>query len=144
MLPQVFRLTQPSAAVAKDIHIRTGWRPALVVGLDSVSGSWYKADGRDDATEHVITHPDGGANSARVDNVCKLTADGFTLGSNATYVRANGLVMTIIAYPPAEQGLRAITLDDSSIGDYSAQFGAGTQYDATDQGSPKLDWISTE
>lgn len=138
--PQFFTLTQPSSAIASNWRVKTGWRPSMVMGFDLANGQWVKLDGRDDSSEHAITYPDGSASAARTNNICQLTDDGFTLGNNSTWIRADDLVIHIAAFPPGYFGMRSVTLSDD-IADYVADYGTGKAYDATPQDEKEDEWI---
>ena len=142
---RVFTLTQPAAAVAKDIYLHCGWRPAMVISF-SGHGILVQADGS--SSVNTLALPFVGASadgsSSLEANAIEITDDGFKLGSNASFVRVNIAEFYIIAVPPGTVGPFTATLDDEKIGTYREPYGSGTQFDATPQDSPDYDWISKE
>ena len=142
---RVFTLTQPATAVAKDIYLHCGWRPAMVIDFSSV-GLLVETDfGEADKTlgAPFVDASTSGVSAEIADSIT-IMEKGFKLGSSATFVRVNSSRHRILAVPPGTVGPFTGLLDDEKIGTYREPYGSGTQFDATPQDSPDYDWISKE
>ena len=143
---QIFVLTQPSSAIAKDIYINCGGRPKMVRGFTSGEGQWWKVDGKQDNSETVYRMTEGAPDTET--NVCQLKDYGFVLGSDGDVIRKNSAVIIIEAYlegETADHRARSVTLNSAKIGTGDDVWtDPSKSYAYSDGDEDFLDWIRKE
>ena len=159
MTPTFFHLTQPAAALAKDVYLHTGWRPAMALGFSGEIGFWAKFDGEEDSSDDAWTMPDGASGAGTIvedaADVCRIMDSGLKLGSSASWIRGNSMKIRIMVFPPGDAGpykavlnrntAKASTVNSGkTIGTFAKAFGTGKQFGATPQDGSQLQWIEIE
>ena len=123
---KLLRLQQPSTAVAKDLTINVGWRPAMAWVIN------YKVAGN----MAIAVDGEGVAGGLSFDSLVAIAAatngisfhdKGIVLGSNATLVREDAAELIVMLFrnlvPVAQIALADVHVTDSDYGD-GEQYGA--------------------
>lgn len=126
---QVVRLQQPSTALAKNLTVNLGWRPAMVwvINYKAAGAMAIAVDGEDVAGGLTF-----GANAsmAAATNGISFFDSGFKLGSHASLIRDDAAEVVCIAFrslnPIAQVDLSDIEATPDAYGK-GTQFGAKTE-----------------
>ena len=123
---KLLRLQQPATAVAKDLTINVGWRPAMawVMNYKAAGNMAIAVDG--EGVAGGVSFGAGVAMAATTNGI-SFHDKGITLGSHATLVREDAAELIVMLFrdlsPIAQIALSGVEETDSD-------FGKGEQYGA--------------